>query len=211
MKHYDKNDIDGLQKIFRLNLINSITGIKPANVIGTIDTDNNTNLAIISSVVHLGSNPGFLGFIMRPSGDVRRHTYENIMATKVFTINHVLIPWIEKAHYTSAKFPEKVSEFEQCQLTARYKNNFQAPYVAESNIQIGLRLTETIDIKSNNTMMIVGAIEHIYIEDGLISEEGYLDLQKANTAGISGLNRYYALEQVDSFPYARVSEIPSFD
>ena len=211
MKHYDKTALKDLKKIFRLNLINSITGIKPANVVGSVDADGRTNLAIISSVVHLGSNPGLLGFIMRPSGEVPRHTFQNIKITERYTINHVLTSWIEKAHYTSAKFPKDVSEFDKCKLTPIYKNDFIAPYVAESNVQIGLKLSETIPIKSNNTVMIVGAIEHIYTDEQLISPEGYLDLQAAETAGISGLNRYYALEQIGSFPFARVEELPSFD
>ena len=74
-----KTDLENASKVFRLNLINSITGIKPANLIGSISNSGQTNLAIFSSVIHLGSNPAYLGFIMRPIGDVPRHTYENIL------------------------------------------------------------------------------------------------------------------------------------
>ena len=42
--HFSKQDIL-TSKINRLNLINSITGIKPANLIGTISKDGHTNLA----------------------------------------------------------------------------------------------------------------------------------------------------------------------
>ena len=61
MKVFDAVDIKSMSKIFRLNLINSITGIKPANLIGTKSKDNLENLAIFSSVVHLGSNHALLG------------------------------------------------------------------------------------------------------------------------------------------------------
>ena len=44
----------------------------------------------------------------------------------------------------------------------------------------------------------------------LLNKKGYIDLEKANTTGISGLNSYYKLEKITSFPYARVSEIPDF-
>ena len=64
-----------MQKVERLNLINSLSGVKPANLIGTKDQNGNENLAIFSSVVHLGSNPALLGFILRPQGEVRRHTH----------------------------------------------------------------------------------------------------------------------------------------
>ena len=62
----EENDVKQLEKKYRLNLINSITGIKPANLIGTRSQDGIDNVAIFSSVVHLGSNPAQLGFVMRP-------------------------------------------------------------------------------------------------------------------------------------------------
>ncbi len=79
MKIISKADISNMSKIFRLNLINSITGIKPANLVGTKSLDGKSNLAIISSVVHLSSNPPMVGFFMRPSKEVRRDTYDNIL------------------------------------------------------------------------------------------------------------------------------------
>ncbi len=42
-----------------------MTGIKPANLIGTISKNQVSSLAIFSSVVHLGSNPALLGFVLR--------------------------------------------------------------------------------------------------------------------------------------------------
>ena len=48
--------------IYPLNLINSITGINPGNLVGTKSTNRKSNLAIASSVVLQLSNPGLLGF-----------------------------------------------------------------------------------------------------------------------------------------------------
>ena len=42
----DKNDIYELDRIKRLNIINSITGIKPANLIGTKSKEGVNNVAI---------------------------------------------------------------------------------------------------------------------------------------------------------------------
>ena len=39
---------------------------------------------------------------------------------------------------------------------------------------------------------------------------GDIDLALARTAGISGLNSYYALDKIADFPYARVAETPEF-
>ena len=66
-----------MDKIYRLNLINSITGYKSAQLIGTQNNAGATNLAVFSSVIHLGSNPPLIGFILRPT-TVPRHTFANL-------------------------------------------------------------------------------------------------------------------------------------
>lgn len=205
-----KQDILNFDKKHRLNLINSITGIKPGNLIGTISDDGQTNLAIISSVVHLSSNPALVGFVMRPHGEVKRDTYNNISENGFYTINHIPTSHVEQAHYTSAKFDTSVSEFERCGFTPEYKAGFKAPFVQESKIKMGLKLVEEIDIPSSNTTLIVGEIQHLTLPDNAISENGYINLEQAKSAGISGLNSYYKLQFLDAFPYARVEEVPDF-
>jgi len=65
MKHFSKEDIKKMSSIFRLNMINSCTGYKSANLIGTQSENGSTNLAVFNSVTHLGSNPPLIGFILR--------------------------------------------------------------------------------------------------------------------------------------------------
>ena len=45
-----KKEIEKSERKWRLNLINSVSGIKPANLIGTKSEDGIDNLAIFSSV-----------------------------------------------------------------------------------------------------------------------------------------------------------------
>ena len=110
---YTKKQINNLDRITRLKLINSVTGIKPANLIGTINKEGNTNLAVFSSLVHLGSDPAILGFISRPPTIDTGHTYRNIQENGFYTINHIHPEFVENAHYTSAKFSKEISEFNQ--------------------------------------------------------------------------------------------------
>ncbi|HAS36171.1 MAG TPA: flavin oxidoreductase [Flavobacteriales bacterium] len=209
--YLSKSDIKNTERVKRLNIINWVSGIKPGNLIGTRSSADQANLAIISSVVHLGSSPAYLSFIIRPSNEVRRHTLENILENGCFTINHIQTNFIEKAHYTSAKFDAEVSEFEACGLTEEQLYGFRAPFVGESTLKMGLKHVESVDIKSSGTQMIVGQIEHLIIPDEAMDERGYIDLAAANTAGISGLNSYYGLEKLQDFPYARVTEVPKFN
>lgn len=208
MKSFSKEEIKALDKIYRLNLINSVSGYKSANLIGT-KGEHGENLAIFSSVVHLGANPALLGFIMRPA-TVPRNTLTNMKRSKKFTINSVTEAIAEKAHYTSANFEEGISEFETCRLTPEYLNNFEAPFLKESELKMAMSLEQIIDIELNDTMLIIGSIENIYVNNEALTESGQLDLNKIDTVAISGLNRYHKVAEFAKFPYARVSDIPDF-
>ncbi len=201
-----KIDLEALPKIYRLNLVNSITGIKPANLVGTRSENGSSNLAIFSSVVHLGSNPALLGFFVRPGDEVPRHSFENIQASGYYTINQVQEDQVARAHQTSAKYARSVSEFEACGFTEQWLDDFPAPFVAESRLKIGMKLLEILPIKANGTTLVIGEVQLLEVADAVVSEEGYLDLQAVRAAGISGLNTYYKLEKIATFPYARPEE-----
>lgn len=205
IKHTDLADLD---RIYRLNIINSISGIKPANLIGTVSAEGVSNLAIFSSVVHLGSDPALLGMIVRPAGKLPRNTYENIVSTRHYTINHITPAMAERAHYTSAKFPPGVSEFEQCGFDEEYVDDFPSPFVRESVVKIGMRFEEEIPIARNNTTLIMGSVQLLIALDEADSGEGQIDLQLTDAVGISGLNSYYRVEKIGQFPYARPNELP---
>ncbi len=208
MKSFSKEQIQSADKIFRLNLINSVSGYKSANLVGT-KGELDENLAIFSSVVHLGANPALLGFIMRPA-TVPRNTLTNMKRSKSFTINSVSEQIIEKAHYTSANFKNGVSEFEACKLTPEYLGDCKAPFLKESKLKLAMKLEQIIDIELNDTMLIIGSIEMIYIDEVALTTSGQLDLNAINTVVISGLNRYHGVKEIGNFPYARVSELPNF-
>ena len=100
--------------------------------------------------MHIGANPPYLGFILRPT-TVERHTYENIKETGVYTINQITTQIHQQAHQTSAKYERGVSEFKAVSLTEYYHQDFHTPFVAESHIKIGLRFEEEHYVKCNDT------------------------------------------------------------
>ena len=208
--NFTEADIEKLDRIFRLNLINSVTGIKPANLIGTISNAGEKNLAIFSSVIHLGSNPPLIGFIFRPTDEIPRHTYENIRENCFYTINHVHREFVEQAHYTSAKFDRAASEFRACRLTEEYAGGFPTPFVKESRLKLGMQLKQELPIALNKTILMIGSVKLAIVPDEIIGDEGHLNLEKADDVGISGLNSYYALKKIADFPYARAEQLPNF-
>ena len=186
----------------RAQLINSISGFRSVALIGTIDTQGQTNLAIFSSIVHLGSNPPLLGFIMRPDS-VERHTLSNIMETGCYTINHINSSMYEKAHQTSARYPKNVSEFDAAQLTPQFKDGFMAPFVKESHIQIGMEFKERIEISINQTSMIIGEIKFVHYPANCLLEDGFLDIEKAGSITSTGQDSYHTTQLLQRLQYAK--------
>lgn len=204
---WNEHDISTADRVTRLRMINAITGIKPANLIGSQNAQGQYNLAVFSSVVHLGSNPALIGFVLRPYDKVPRHTWQNIKATGHYTINHVPATHTEAAHYTSAKFPQEVSEFERCGFTPEIIPGIEAPFVAESQLKMALSFETAIEIPLNGTTLVIGKIIHLSIPDEFIDPAGELDLQRAQSTGISGLNSYYSLEKIGQYPYVRLNDL----
>ena len=202
MHHFNKIDIDKMSKIFRLNLINSITGYKSANLIGTKTDDKINNVAVFSSVTHLGSDPPLIGFITRPENG-NRNTYNNILKNRLFTINHIVKNQIISAHQSSAKYPKNISEFDKTDLKSEFKNNFDAPFVKDSPVQIGCSFVNKYFIKENKTTLVIGKIEMLFMDKKLLLEDGFVQLDKEDIITVNGLDGYALPKLIKRLPYAR--------
>lgn len=202
MKHFSHNSIAQLDKIYRINLINSCTGYKSANLIATKSKDGIENVAIFSSVVHLGSNPPLLGFILRPT-NVPRNTYDNVKKTGFFTVNHVYEGIVKDAHHTSAKYDRAISEFDKTKLVSTYKNDFFAPFVSGSPVQIACKYMNDYFIEENECLLVVGKIEHIFCNKAMLQEDGFIQLDQGDTLAINGLDGYALPSLMQRETYAR--------
>ncbi|KAB1157250.1 flavin oxidoreductase [Tenacibaculum aiptasiae] len=200
--HITRKEIEAFPHLYKINLMNSISGYKSANLIGTKSKEGITNVAVFSSVVHYGSNPPILGFVLRPT-TVVRNTYNNIKETGFYTINAISEGMIEEAHHTSAKYSAEISEFDKTNLTSEYKNNFEAPFVEESPLQLGMKYLEEYHIKANDTVLVLGEVTDLYFEDTMLSEDGFLNLSKENVAAINGLDTYMVAKEFKRLSYQR--------
>ena len=162
-------------------------------------------MAIFNSVVHIGSNPPMLGFILRPL-TVRRDSYNNFKAAEYFTVNQVSQDIIAAAHHTSAKYDEGISEFKKSGLTESYLDDFKAPYVVESPIKIGCRFINEYEIKENGCLLIIGAIEHIYLPEESIAYDGWVHLDKTKAISAVGIDGYALPKIIERLAYARPDE-----
>ncbi len=201
-KYITSEDIETMDKQHCINFINSLGGFKSVCLVGTQNDQQQTNLAVFSSLVHLGSNPPLFGLISRPAA-YERHTLENLMTTGFYTINHINEGIYKQAHQTAARYPRELSEFDATGLTTEYKNDFYAPFVAESNIQLAMEFKQKIDIELNNTVLIIGELKAAYIPENCQAADGFLDLEMANTVTCSGLDSYHTTTRLDRLSYAK--------
>lgn len=190
------------ERFYRANFINSLSGFKSVNLVGTTNNSGQTNLAIFSSVVHIGSNPPLIGFINRPRR-AATHTLANIEATGVYTINQLHPSMIKQAHQTSAKYPEYVSEFNEVGLIPEYVAGISAPFVQESIVRYALTLADIIPITLNDTFLVIGKVIHVQVAEDLLSPDGFLALDKSGTVCSNGNDAYYKTQLIERFPYAK--------
>ena len=202
MKAISKEAIARMEKVPRLNLVNSCTGYKSTNLIATKSIDGQSNVAIFSSVTHLGSEPPLIGFIMRPT-TVPRDTYKNIKETGYFSVNHVKVDMIEDAHHTSANYDLGISEFNKTNLEKEYKTDIEIPFVKGSPVQLYCKYVNEYYIKENDTIHIVASIEELFFDEELQHEDGWLQIDKGNVIALNGLDGYCLPKLVDRFQYAR--------
>ena len=202
IQHIFKAQIKTMQQRKRAMLINSLSGFKSANLIGTQNKDGVSNLSIVSSVFHIGADPALVGMIVRPDS-VPRDTLTNIKNTHSYTINHVNSLIWQQAHQTSARYEESISEFAQVGLKEHYEENIFAPFVAESQLKYALELRELKPLEINGTIMVIGEITHIILPNSSIKQDGYVDIESLDTVAISGLDSYHVTERLGRLSYAK--------
>jgi flavin reductase (DIM6/NTAB) family NADH-FMN oxidoreductase RutF len=195
-------DIAKLEKNFRRNLINSITGFKPLHLLATQNKEGQSNLALFSSAVHVGADPPLIGLVFRPL-TVPRHSYENIRATGYYSLNHVPVNIIRQAHQCSAPYPAEVSEFTAVGLNEEPSSVHPILYVKESPVKIGLQWVEEHAIQANGTLFMVGKIVEMILPDEVLGGDGYVDLQALNLTTVCGLDGYHSTQKEVRLQYAK--------
>lgn len=204
--HFNRQALGQLEERFRARLINSLSGFKSANLIGTISDNGITNLSIVSSVFHIGANPPLVGMIIRPHS-VTRDTLENIINTRQYTINQVSDRFWQKAHQCSARYDADISEFDAAGLTPEYVEGVLPPFVAESQLKYALDVREIQTLEINGTVLVIGEIGEIFVGEDAVAEDGYVDIEKIGTVAVSGLDSYHTTQRLGRLSYAKPGQV----
>jgi len=207
MAFFSSSQIAAMEQRYRATFINSLGGFKSVVMVGTSDSKGATNLAIFSSLFHIGANPPLCGLVFRPD-TVERHTLTNIENTGIYTINHLTEAIYTKAHQTAARYPKEQSEFEAVGLTPEFEDGIPAPFVSESPLRFSLELREKISLGINGTILIIGQITHIWLPDQVLQADGFIDLEQAGTLTCSGLDSYHRTQRLARLSYPKPGSIP---
>ena len=199
---FTENDFLSMEQRYRASFFNSLGGFKSLVLIGTTNTQKQTNLAVFNSLMHLGANPPLCSILVRPAS-VERHTYENILETKCFTVNHVKESFYKQAHQTSARYLRSQSEFNEVGLTEEYTSLTIAPYVKESPIKFASELVQVVEIELNKTLLVIGKIKEVVMQGNYVLEDGFVDIEKAGSMTVSGLDSYHKTNRIARLSYAK--------
>lgn len=199
---FKKDDIEQFEQRYRTAFVNSLAGFRQAVLIGTKSVDGDTNLAIFNSLIHLGANPALFGLINRPDS-VERHTLQNIIDTKEYTLNYVGAVYYKKAHQTSARYAKVISEFDEVGFKEIYHPFCKAPFVEEAIVKIAMKLEDIIPIPLNGTVLIIGSIVQVEMDASMIGPDGFVELSKAEILISQGLDAYFVSKKLGRLPYAK--------
>lgn len=207
MATYSKEQILHLEDRYRRNLINSLMGARPAVLIGTVNTQGKTNLAVFSQVVHVGANPPLCGILFRPDS-VDRHTLSNIRETGCFSLNILSREYAEQVHQTSARYSVDISEFDTVGLEPEFTNADSVPMVKKAHIKAICNLQEEIPVVSNGTILVIGAVKWLAIDDACLRSDGSVNHYAGKSLAVCGLDDYASLHRVARFSYAKPDRKP---
>jgi flavin reductase (DIM6/NTAB) family NADH-FMN oxidoreductase RutF len=199
-KSFDLSALLNAEPSFRRDFVNCLSGYKSLNLIGTKSKSGKSNLAPFSQVFHIGASPPLVGILFRPH-TVKRHTLENILDTGKFTLNHVTEEFYKEAHLSSARWEK--SEFEATGLEEEYLADFPAPFVKKSPLKIACEFVESQTLKVNETVLLIGAIQQVWLKAEALREDGFIDLNLLGTVTVSGLDEYHIGKKIGKLGYAK--------
>ncbi len=203
--NWTSRQLEGLERFYRANLINSVTGFKSLCLLGSRHPDGTGNLAVFTQVMHLGADPALLGILFRPQVP-GMHSLKNIRESGWLSLNHVLEGEALQAHWTSARWD--IPEFEAVGFEPEFLPEIPVPFVKGSRIRMALSAEQEIPIPLNGTTLLVARLQYLEVPDACLAEDGFANLIQAGSLAGMGLDGYASGRELQRFSYARPGELP---
>lgn len=144
----------------------------PVFIVGTYGEDGKPNAMNAAWGGICSSNPPSVAVAIRPS----RHTYENIMNKKAFTINIPSEDLVKEADYFGMASGKNVDKLDVTKLTAVKGKNVDAPYIEEFPLNLECKVTEVIKVGVH--MQVIGEIVDVIVNEDAVDEKGSPSIDK---------------------------------
>ncbi|WP_221932507.1 flavin reductase [Carboxylicivirga sp. M1479] len=161
---------------------------KPALVIGSYSAQGDPNIMTAAWAGIVNSHPMSIGVSIRPS----RKSYENIMATKAFTVNVPSAQFVAHMDYAGNISGYDEDKFAKLGLTAVKGDFVNAPYVGEFPVAIECEVTDVIDLGSH--MQFIGKVLDTKVDEQYLSADNKVDVMRMNPV-IFADDYYYGFGQ----------------
>lgn len=165
---------------------------RPIGWISTVDENGINNLAPFSYFNMVSSDPPCVMFSTRRDNNKNKDTLNNVLETEEFVVNLVTHEIVEKMNTTSAAVASDVDEFELANLTPIDSIMIKPKRVKESLVHFECEKIHHyfIDNDSNGgACLVIGKIKLIHIDDSILLENNYIDLDKYKpVARLAGSN-----------------------
>jgi flavin reductase (DIM6/NTAB) family NADH-FMN oxidoreductase RutF len=170
----------------RRNTVKSSLGPKtiafplPAYLIGSYDENLSPNIMTAAWGGILCSDPPLLGFSARPT----RMTHDGVLTHKAFTVNFPSAKMAVATDFAGLASGRQVNKFQLSGLTPVRSPLVDAPYVEEAPVFCELKLFKYVELGTHT--LFVGQILDVKADEGLITENGDLDISKVDPIIYSG-------------------------
>jgi flavin reductase (DIM6/NTAB) family NADH-FMN oxidoreductase RutF len=88
-------------------------------------------------------------------------------------------------------------------LSELWENDFPAPFVEDALIRLGIKFRRKYHLDINNTDMVIGEIVQVQVPEDCLVDNGSVDIEKAGSVAISGLDRYHKTHLLARLGYAK--------
>lgn len=166
---------------------------RPIAWVSTISANGQTNLAPFSFFTGIGSKPASLLFcpVNKRDGSPK-DTLRNILETREFVVGVVPFALVESMNLSSAELPPEESEFELTGLKTAPSVRVRPPRVESSPVSFECEFMQHVPVGEGpgGGNIVVGRIVHFYIQDSVLSQEGYAEPELLDLVGRLGGSSY---------------------
>jgi len=191
---------NGLETRDCYKLMASVIGPRPIAFVSTVNKNGVPNAAPFCFFMGVTPTPPTIAFSVIRRGDQRKDTIKNIEATRDFVINIVDESLAQAMNMASGSYPSDMSEFDVTGLTPIPSEIVTAPRISESPVQLECKVKMVVELGDVQTSLVIGEIVCFHVREGLLLDDGSVDVKKLKAIGRLGESVYVKTTDLFDMP-----------